>query len=532
MARLADPRQAYPFTGLDLPITLPPFALVQHQVAFLSKLRQSRQVLSSDDYMKLFPALFAFCMLVETVDVPDYMLDDLAFISRMFTRHISEDPSGVFADHDGESKDKMMELLRLKRVAWLTTITVNRPLEALEEMEIQVQEEKKFLRQTNSPYVDTPWIPAWRIYERYGGVLVLANKFDMNTYTILKNTLAACDHPFNADALDIVLSRAMIQMHLALMGEVLDIRGVEHDRNIQAAVRYLRKHRTTCRHVCEVFLKRDDQPPHPVCVALGEDWFTNRPSLRDDKHPGKFCMYCNMPEQKMTLFKCSRCKSVCYCSRECQKADWKGHKSSCQGYAEDQRRIDEARRNYGPRAAMQMGDLTRWCGSSHYANFEALIHALGLRQDPNRGRTHIVLREIEHVSESRPADFRARVRVTKCSVYKIADVAGEVARILGSSKTPEGYRAYLQESIDEVARYGDEGKPMPGAPSTGFRRLVVVYVTTGPGIKAHLNTNNIAENYVRSLPYEPDWRQKINGVGGAPGPFVLPNRARDAENVF
>lgn len=46
---------------------------------------------------------------------------------------------------------------------------------------------------------------------------------------------------------------------------------------------------------------------------------------------------CSLPgskvERNKTLY-CSRCNQVCYCSRECQKADWKEHKEYCRAVAE------------------------------------------------------------------------------------------------------------------------------------------------------------------------------------------------------
>jgi hypothetical protein len=41
---------------------------------------------------------------------------------------------------------------------------------------------------------------------------------------------------------------------------------------------------------------------------------------------------CNMCDRKMPhsqLKTCARCKSVEYCGRHCQKADWKAHKREC-----------------------------------------------------------------------------------------------------------------------------------------------------------------------------------------------------------
>ncbi|KAI1787744.1 hypothetical protein LXA43DRAFT_684875 [Ganoderma leucocontextum] len=40
------------------------------------------------------------------------------------------------------------------------------------------------------------------------------------------------------------------------------------------------------------------------------------------------CDHCGSPDR--TLRKCARCSLVSYCSKECQKAAWPGHKSQCQ----------------------------------------------------------------------------------------------------------------------------------------------------------------------------------------------------------
>ncbi|GFH52316.1 hypothetical protein CTEN210_08792 [Chaetoceros tenuissimus] len=51
--------------------------------------------------------------------------------------------------------------------------------------------------------------------------------------------------------------------------------------------------------------------------------------LGDKKH---LCLKCGKKEQEdgSKLMKCSRCKSVSYCSRQCQAKDWKEHKTYCE----------------------------------------------------------------------------------------------------------------------------------------------------------------------------------------------------------
>jgi len=46
---------------------------------------------------------------------------------------------------------------------------------------------------------------------------------------------------------------------------------------------------------------------------------------------------CNLPEEEVRegstrMMRCSACQYTTYCSRECQKADWKEHKKNCQAH--------------------------------------------------------------------------------------------------------------------------------------------------------------------------------------------------------
>jgi hypothetical protein len=50
-------------------------------------------------------------------------------------------------------------------------------------------------------------------------------------------------------------------------------------------------------------------------------------------HSLKFCAFCNAgrraEDQGRIKWRCGRCKNTLYCSSECQKKDWKGHKILC-----------------------------------------------------------------------------------------------------------------------------------------------------------------------------------------------------------
>ena len=49
-----------------------------------------------------------------------------------------------------------------------------------------------------------------------------------------------------------------------------------------------------------------------------------------------FCAKCSkIATERLPLKKCSACKTTRYCSQECQKADWKNHKSVCKTSASE-----------------------------------------------------------------------------------------------------------------------------------------------------------------------------------------------------
>ncbi|KAK7988761.1 hypothetical protein PG989_009076 [Apiospora arundinis] len=64
----------------------------------------------------------------------------------------------------------------------------------------------------------------------------------------------------------------------------------------------------------------------------GDEFFYSGLGHSADEKPSsntcsKNCWVCRADE--VQLFRCSRCKIVCYCSKECQKADWYIHLPTC-----------------------------------------------------------------------------------------------------------------------------------------------------------------------------------------------------------
>ena len=68
------------------------------------------------------------------------------------------------------------------------------------------------------------------------------------------------------------------------------------------------------------FFLEENDPPHPIWDF--HDYDGTDIALHDDK----LCINC---EKKFGSLKCSRCKLIRYCSRECQLSHFKEHKHDC-----------------------------------------------------------------------------------------------------------------------------------------------------------------------------------------------------------
>jgi hypothetical protein len=197
--------------------------------------------------------------------------------------------------------------------------------------------------------------------------------------------------------------------------------------------------------------------------------------------------------------------------------------------------------------------MVRWRKIPQYANFEVLIHALGLRRDRSRSRTHALYRTLEYVPGPRKPDIRDRVRVAKCGVFELERILPDFAQFRRSrgktTSDPEEEYQMIQDRIDQLLT-ADEGPTM-------LRRdyLTMIEFTVAEGITPSWNigvwlftstallprrrassemrcwTVTVPTDLVMALKYEPDWRQYVNGSNAPPAPLVI-HGVPDVEHEF
>ncbi|KAJ3551265.1 hypothetical protein NM688_g4803 [Phlebia brevispora] len=158
----------------------------------------------------------------------------------------------------------------------------------------------------------------------------------------------------------------------------------------------------------------------------------------------------------------------------------------------------------------------------HEGNTKVLAQALSLHRDPSRGRTHIVIRQVEYVpttSSGKEKDIRDRFNVIRASVFRIADVLGDIETALNLNKG-EG-REYIDGMLAELDSLEAPGELVP-----------IFDLTLGEDIEAWLGNIGMRGDALRTLEHDPDWRKRFNKNGPPAEPLKLASGAQDAEFDF
>ncbi|KAJ7054610.1 hypothetical protein C8F01DRAFT_1162157 [Mycena amicta] len=126
---------------------------------------------------------------------------------------------------------------------------------------------------------------------------------------------------------------------------------------------------------------------------------TSEPLLKPSKDE---CFLCKKPGDggPASLQRCSRCRTVPYCSRECQTSDWKNHKKNCMAFVM-LNAADSTSTNFGEKGRLKkdrehlrsradiVRDLTATATEHNGDTFSVVIwHAMNLLRDINRAKTH------------------------------------------------------------------------------------------------------------------------------------------------
>lgn len=291
-------------------------------------------------------------------------------------------------------------------------------------------------------------------------------------------------------------------------------------------VRWFKKnpHRIDDTLLIPMFTTDIDPTTDPVLQGLGgQKWLENRRrTFKTDMRMERGCRRCRKTEPQVQVKQCARCKHTFYCSRECQIADHPYHKESCKEAAQTLRRIEALKVIGAPAEARRYAQWKEFRTSvAHPANGILLAHALGLRRDPSRSHTHIVFKIVEHDPLAKhPHDH---FRFTEAGVFKLDDVWPDVEAIMGLDKD-EGkqYVDDLLEDFCNTAMQGDQSYPT----------LALAFHPVH-AVEAFLSYGAVTWKTLNRVPYDPDWRGKMNRSGNPPTLVEIPRAGvKDVEHDF
>ncbi|CAL1697555.1 unnamed protein product [Somion occarium] len=522
--------------GLKLPanFTLPPLSAVYEDAVRLPELRKSGPPTIRTVFVRngaattlnptgalheplawntTLPDLFKFAYFARTEDVPVELMDPVIWALGMFIRALLEGTEsqlramGHILPHQ-KAEDALYFMTanaRFKLIEHLLSPFIDRPDDAIPHLKVALEQDNARRGEVNDktdPYQSNPML-----YVLYTDALVFSNQFDKHTRDELNKVLHAVQTTKLRKSADFSFIILKARSHLALVLQQMGSDEQEQKEHVEYCAKFLRKNPKLVpeRSLLQLLFRRD-QPIHPVLELLGGlSWLKGvitREGLtaRMEERQTKACRYCGGREPQVTLFRCSGCKHIYYCSKECQKTNWKVHKEACK----------EA-------AAAKATDWIKFRESPIPANNTLLAHALGLYRDPSRGHTHIVFREVEYRPKA-SKDFRFRFHAKRAGVFKIEDVMMEIERMMGLN--PGEGPKYVREILEDL-----------DATNPRLEKAPILNISFGDGIQTWLGSAAISVYSLRMTPHNPRWRESMN-LGEPPEPLLLKSGAQDVEHVF
>ncbi|KAJ7634714.1 hypothetical protein FB45DRAFT_1025645 [Roridomyces roridus] len=131
-------------------------------------------------------------------------------------------------------------------------------------------------------------------------------------------------------------------------------------------------------------------PPDPLSAELGTNRYT--------------CVACYKPEPKGQKFlKCGACRKTAYCSKECQREDWKNHKKVCQAQGENRENLPER----GTVQRDTISSIKKWFSKHTQLLLYCATHAFQLHDPANAAqlKTHMLVVQLDQAPEAGRGDF-------------------------------------------------------------------------------------------------------------------------------
>ncbi|VDC07636.1 unnamed protein product [Peniophora sp. CBMAI 1063] len=487
-----------------------------------------------------FPNLFRWSYLVRPEDVPDEvdgvkLVESVIFALKTFHKIMEEESDDtlhlmrhLLDDQYGKKAKRARHLAFLntcfKAGYHLMQPTIDRQVEAAHYLKISIDVSRKEFSGISK--LDH-WLLNPAVWAYYGEALCLSENFKEAKVT-LEHALVGCEAGSQPS-----LAAFTLRCHINLSRTLHQLKtDTEVQReHTEWAVTHLRK--TPTRFLSKTMLKHILRPckgtPHPVLESLGgHSWLDKVDgreilSYKEEERSVKVCRHCGIRDVQKALFRCSRCQYMFYCSKACQKADWKTHKEGCTDRYNSIKKLEKLKKEDSV-AAQRHADWMEWRDSPAAHRKNAHISALGLHKDPMRGRTHIVLQLVEYTPNT-SKDPRSKFTIVATGVFRIKDVLRMIEPSMGLS--PGEGPSFIQEVLDEVDR--------TARPSRDVTSLIpILDLSFGKGVETWLGSNATSHSALRNHPYNQDWRKIINGIGIVPEPLTLVDEvnAKDVEHVF